>query len=65
MSYNQHSIKNQPSSVKVEFLVVFPPKHLLKQVVGEDSLNLTFFKFPPHLFVEYTLSNQWRVKDLN
>jgi hypothetical protein len=57
MSYNQHSIKNQASSVKVE-LLVFPPKHLLKQVVGEDSLNLTFFKFPPHLFVGYTLGNQ-------
>jgi hypothetical protein len=26
---------------------------------------LTFFKFPPHLFVGYTLGNQWRVKDLN
>jgi hypothetical protein len=57
MSYNQHSIKNVPSSVKVE-LLVFPPKHILKQVVGEDSLNLMFFKFLPHLFVEYTLGNQ-------
>jgi len=47
MSYNQHSIKNQPSSVTVEILV-FPPKHLLKQVVGEALLNLVFFKFPPH-----------------
>jgi len=39
MNYNQHSFKNQPSSVKVE-LLIFPPKHLLKQIVGEDSFKL-------------------------
>jgi hypothetical protein len=46
MTYNQHSIKNQPSSVKVE-LLVFPPKHLLKQVVGENSFKLGVLKISP------------------